>query len=106
MGIGYSLWLISVVWVFWTERLSNAGFLFYTVMELGRLPIQAFRGPIRAILTFVLPLAFMTTVPTEALLGLFSLNRALAALLLAVFFLAASSCVWRLGLRSYASASS
>lgn len=106
LAIGYSLWLMSVVWVFWTERLSNAGFVFYTFLELGRLPIQAFRGVARMVLTFVLPMAFMTTVPTEALMGIFSFRRAAAGALLAVVFLAASSWAWRVGLRSYASASS
>ncbi|MSS73738.1 MAG: hypothetical protein EXS64_19955 [Candidatus Latescibacteria bacterium] len=106
LAIGYSLWLMSVVWVFWTERLSNAGFVFYTFLELGRLPIQAFRGIARTVLTFVLPMAFMTTVPTEALMGLFSFEKAATGVLLAVLFLAVSSWAWRIGLRSYASASS
>ena len=104
--IGYAIWLMSVVWVFWTERLSNAGFVFYTFLELGRLPIQAFRGVVRMGLTFALPMAFMTTAPTEALMGLFSLKKAVASLSLAALFLVASSCAWRVGLRSYASASS
>lgn len=104
--IGYAVWLISVVWVFWTERLSNAGFVFYTFLEMGRLPIQAFRGVVRMALTFVLPMAFMTTAPTEALMGLFSAKTAGGALALAALFLGVSSIAWRLGLRSYASASS
>jgi ABC-2 type transport system permease protein len=106
LAIGYSIWLISVVWVFWTERLGNAGFAFYTFLELGRLPVQAFRGLVRMFLTFGLPLAFMTTVPTEALLGLLTPARGLQSLGLAALFLAASSWAWRIGLRSYASASS
>ena len=106
LAIGYSLWLISVVWVFWTERLSNAGFAFYTLLELGRLPIHAFWGVVRVLLTFVLPVAFITTVPTEALLGLFTLQKAATGLVLAGFLLAASSCVWEVGLKSYTSASS
>ena len=106
LAIGYSLWSMSVVWVFWTERLSNAGFVFYTFLELGRLPIQAFQGVARLILTFVLPMAFMTTVPTEALMGLFSFERAATGAGLAAAFLIASSLAWRVGLRSYASASS
>jgi ABC-type uncharacterized transport system permease subunit len=48
----------------------------------------------------------MTTVPTEALMGIFTVQKAMTGLLLAAVFLTASSWAWRIGLRSYASASS
>lgn len=106
MTIGFSLWILSVVYVFWSERLRNAGFIFYSLTELGRVPIQVFKGIPRAVLTFVLPIAFMTTVPTQALLGLATPAGAVLSLSLAATLLACAVAAWRKGLRAYSSASS
>lgn len=106
MVIGYSLWLLSVVYVFWSERLRNAGFIFYSLTELGRVPIQVFKGISRTVLTFVLPIAFMTTVPTQTLLGLATLSGAIESASLAAVLFALATAAWRKGLRAYSSASS
>jgi len=54
----------------------------------------------------VLPVAFLTTVPAEAILGLASGGSVLAGLVLAVLSLLGSRALWRFALRHYTSASS
>ncbi|MBI4531746.1 MAG: ABC-2 family transporter protein [Candidatus Latescibacteria bacterium] len=104
--IGYSLWFLSIIYVFWTERLRNAGFIFHSFTELGRIPIQAFKGISRYLLTFVLPIAFMTTTPTESLLGIVTLSGTGTGLFLATILFLCANRMWRVGLRAYSSASS
>jgi ABC-2 type transport system permease protein len=104
--IGYSIWFLSVIYVFWTERLRNAGFIFYSLTELGRVPIQVFKGAARHLLTFVLPIAFMTTIPTESLLGTVTLSGVGTSLLLAILLFFFANRMWKVGLRAYSSASS
>lgn len=69
------------------------------LLETGRFPVSFYRGLVRAALTVIIPVAFMTTFPAEALLG--RLDRWLAVML---FVLA--SAFWRFALRYYTGASS
>jgi len=56
-------------------------------------------------LTFVVPIAFATTIPAEALTGRLNWETMLVALGLALLLLVISRIVWRIGLRHYSGAS-
>ncbi|MFN2322166.1 MAG: ABC-2 family transporter protein [Trueperaceae bacterium] len=60
----------------------------------------------RALLTFVVPIAFLTTVPAEAASGRLTWAAALGATAAALLLLAASQAFWRYALANYTSASS
>lgn len=76
----------------------------FAVVETARLPVQLYRGIVQTALT-VVPVAFLTTVPAEALLGRGSTTTMLVAPGLAVVTLVGASMLWRLALRSYSGAS-
>ena len=61
---------------------------------------------LRLILTWVVPVGLMTTVPAQALTGELSLGMLIGGGALAIALFAASSALFRFGLRRYASASS
>jgi len=65
-----------------------------------------YQGLLRALFTFALPLAFVATVPTRALLGVFDPLFAGYGLALALGLLWLSHWWWNVALRRYASASS
>ena len=56
--------------------------------------------------TLVLPVAFLTTVPAQVLLGKAAAPMLLAGLALGVLFFAAARAFWLFALRFYTSASS
>ena len=58
------------------------------------------------IFTFIIPIAFITTVPAEAIVGRATPGSALTALLVAGLLVAVSRWFWRFALRNYTSASS
>jgi ABC-2 type transport system permease protein len=60
----------------------------------------------RIFFTFVVPVAFLTTVPAEAMLGKADLIWMLGAGLLAITLLAFSHFFWQFALKFYTSASS
>jgi len=68
--------------------------------------VSAYPSGLRLVFSTLLPVAFLTTVPAEALLGLANVGSLLAGLLLAGISLVASRALWRLALRHYTSASS
>ncbi len=104
--IAYSLWMLLTTLAFWLVRIENISEVLTAFYETGRFPVSAFGTPLRILLTFVVPIAFMTTFPAAALLGtLEPLYMALAPAMAGALLLA-SRAFWRFALRSYTSASS
>jgi ABC-2 type transport system permease protein len=104
--IAYSLWFIIISVTFFVGRLNNVGHLYYNLIEASRVPTDVFRGALRLGLTFLLPVAFIATVPSQALLGLLSPAFALGAVAMTAGLLILSHLFWRLALTKYSSASS
>jgi ABC-2 type transport system permease protein len=73
--------------------------------QAGRWPISLYPGWLRFALTFIVPVAFATTVPAEALTGRLGGPTLLEAIGLAILLFAIARVIWRLGLRRYSGAS-
>lgn len=102
----YSLWfLIAATSVFFV-KVHNATFVLRNILEAGRYPVGAYPTVYRFVFTFVLPVAFLTTVPAEAMLGRADAGGMAAMVLLATTLFAAARFFWRFSLRHYSSASS
>lgn len=104
--MAYSLWLISVLPVFWIGRLNNIHHLFLPLLQLTRIPIGVFRGALKMILTLIIPIAFMATIPAKVILGFPQLSWVAGAVGLTVIFLFSSNKLWNFALKRYSSASS
>lgn len=102
----YSLWIVSVSLAFWVVKIDNLTFLFGAVFDAARWPSSVFRGLLRILFTFVIPLALMTTFPAEALLGRATTTELLTAAAGAPIAFVLSRAVWRRALAKYTSASS
>lgn len=101
----YSFWLFLATLTFWFTRLANIEMLFWNVFHAGRYPIDVYNPWIRWFLTFILPLAFLTTIPSQALLGRAQPGTLLISLTVAPAMLLLASAFWRVGLRRYSGAS-
>jgi len=104
-AIVYSFWLILASLSFWFVRVENILVIFQSMYEAGRWPISLYPGWLRFGLTFLVPVAFATTVPAEALTGRLDTPTLLGALALAAALLVASRLFWRTGVRHYSGAS-
>jgi viologen exporter family transport system permease protein len=104
--IVYSLWLFLATLAFWFVKIENFTELFYTFYEAGRFPITVYRGWIRAVLTFVVPVAFLTTFPAATLMGRLSHWYSVGSFGVAALLLYLSSRFWQFAIRFYSSASS
>ncbi len=102
----YAVWILVVSAAFFVVKVDNLSFLFLSVFDAARWPITVFRGTWRALFTFVIPLALMTTYPAQALLGELHLRTAVVAVLGAAAFGAFARLVWVRSIGHYTSASS
>jgi ABC-2 type transport system permease protein len=76
----------------------------FSVVELSRFPVEAYRQPLSTLLV-VVPVAFLTTVPAQALLGRLDPVMLLVAPAVAAVAVTAASLAWRRVLRGYTGAS-
>ncbi len=104
--IVYSLWLAMVTLAFWFIKVDNLTELFNAFYEAGRFPISVYQGWLRALLTFIIPIAFVTTFPAAMLLNRGDNTQLVWGLVLAVLSFFLSNRFWNLAIRSYSSASS
>lgn len=84
---------------------DDLGHVSFAVVELARFPVQAYRQPLQAILV-VIPVAFLTTLPAQALLGRLSPVLLLVAPAVAALAVTVASIGWHRLLRHYTGASS
>jgi ABC-2 type transport system permease protein len=103
----YSIWILVVSAAFWVVRMDNLSYLFSSLFDAGRWPIDAFKSPLlKRIFTYVFPLALMTTFPAKALLGSLDRDHTSLALGGGVAFAVLARLVWTRAIRFYTSASS
>jgi ABC-2 type transport system permease protein len=76
----------------------------FSFVEAARFPVQLYRQPVQTLLT-VIPVAFLTTLPAEALLGRLEPVWLLIAPAVGVGAVLAASLGWRVALRGYSGAS-
>jgi ABC-2 type transport system permease protein len=102
----YSIWILVVSASFWVVRVDNLSYLLGSVFDAARWPVSVFPRALRFVFTFVFPLALMTTMPAEALLGRLSATAALVSAAGGLAFAALARIVWLRAIRAYTSASS
>lgn len=101
-ALGYLLSTLTI----WFTKLANITHAMHALLEAGRYPIAAYPGAYRVFFTFVLPVAFMTTVPADVLLGRGEVAWVFGGLAIAGVLMITARLFWRYALRFYTSASS
>lgn len=88
-----------------TTEVDNTIMLYRDLTQMGRIPIDIYRRPLNWILTFVIPIAVMITIPAKALLGLLTWPWVIISFVIGLTFLSLSLKFWRYALRNYTSIS-
>lgn len=102
----HALWTLAMCTVFYAVRTDNLTDVFSAVFDAARWPSSVFRGAVRLVLTFLVPLGLMTTVPAQALLGALTPETAAIAVAEAALLAFLARAMWVRSLRRYTSASS
>jgi ABC-2 type transport system permease protein len=101
----YAVWFLTITALFWTQA-GNQDEIIPSLFQTARYPASFFKGVIRTLLTFVIPAAFATTFPAQALLGQADRQMLVVGIGLAAAALLATHLCWNYALRRYTSASS
>ena len=94
------------IWIFWTERSFAISRLYFQFFALATKPDSIYPPAIRYLILTALPFAFISSVPTRALLHGLEWTEYASLLAVFTFFIFFNGYFWRAGLRRYQSASS
>ena len=106
VAIIYSLWIVLISFTFWFTKFDNNVTIMQALMDAGRYPAQVYPVWLRAIVTFIIPIAVATTVPLQALRGDLQWWQILGFLVIGVGAFIVSARIWKAGVRRYSGASS
>ncbi|MFD6091126.1 ABC-2 family transporter protein [Oerskovia sp. NPDC060338] len=84
----------------------DATFMLHAGLNLGRVPVPLYGQVLRVLLTWVIPVAFISTVPAQVMFGMASLWMVPAALGITVVAVTTVIIVWKRELQRYAGAMS
>lgn len=104
-AIVYSFWLVLATTAFWFIKAENILIIFQAVYKAGKYPVAIYPRWLKLAMTFIVPVAFAVTVPSEALVGRLSLEVLGGALAMAGGMLIGARAFWLWGVRHYSGAS-
>ena len=102
----YSLWFFISTTTIWFVKTWNAIEVLRSFLYIGRFPLNSFSFSLRIFFSIFIPIAFITTIPSEVFLGLSQLWKILLEVFVAAVFLITSRKFWLYALKYYSSASS
>jgi ABC-2 type transport system permease protein len=105
VAVLYAILLIFTALVFWSPGLLFT-WVFDAIMQLARYPIGIYPGWLQFVLTWIIPVAIMTTIPAAALTGDIQPIVLIGCVALAVILFVAASILFHIGVKRYNSASS
>jgi len=98
--------IIVLAFAIVTLEIDHMVMIYRDVTSLGRLPIEIYKEPLRAFLTYLIPVGIMITLPAKAMMGLAGPLGILSAFAVGIVAIFISLKFWKYALTKYTSASS
>lgn len=89
-----------------TMEIDHTVMIYRDLVSMGRFPVDIYKEPLKSILTFLVPVGVMITLPAKALMSFVGPVGVLSSLLFGVMLLLLSIKFWNYALKKYSSASS
>ena len=89
-----------------TLEIDHTIMIYRDIMNLGRFPTDIYKQPLQGVLTYLIPVGIMITLPAKALMGLVTPVGVLASFIFSGLAIFMSLKFWNYALKQYTSASS
>ena len=106
MVIFYSLWFLTVISLFWLNKIYEIQELFVSIFAFMRYPTSIYEGAIRGFFTFIVPIIFTVIVPVQAIMSALDYRYFTILTIIALTSFVLARIIWKYGLKHYSSASS
>jgi ABC-2 type transport system permease protein len=104
--IAFSVHLIIAAFAVMTSEIENLVMIYRALGRAAIVPTDIYGATFRFILSYVVPITVIMTIPAKALLGILSIEGIIYSTILTLVFLIFSLNFWSFSLRHYTSASS
>ena len=102
----YSFWFLVATTSIWFVQTMSISEVLRNILISSRYPIDAFPASLKLLLTYLIPVSFLTTFPAKTILGNFDIINILTSLVMAFTAFSLSRIFWKFALKYYTSASS
>ena len=102
----YSLWFLISTTTIWFVKTWNATEVLRSFLYIGRFPLNSFSFSLRIFFSVFIPIAFITGIPSEVILGNSEFWKIILEISVAIIFFTVSRRFWFYALKFYSSASS
>ena len=102
----YSLWFFISTTTIWFVKTWNATEVLRSFLYIGRFPLSSFSYSLRIFFSVFIPIAFITSIPSEVFLGQSAVWKIFLEIIICTIFLITSRKFWLFALKFYTSASS
>ena len=106
ISILYSLWFLISTTTIWFVKTWNATEVLRSFLYIGRFPLNSFSLYLRIFFSTIIPIAFITTIPSEVILGISPIWKIMMEVFVSFIFIYSSRKFWKYALKFYSSASS
>jgi len=89
-----------------TLEIDHTIMVYRDISSMGRFPVEIYTSPLKEILTFVVPVGVMVTLPAKSMMGLVNFSGLISALFFGIGIFYFSLNFWKFALKKYTSASS
>ena len=89
-----------------TLEVDHTMMVYRDVSSMARFPVDIYKQPLRGVLTYLLPVGIMITLPAKALMGLVTPFGIFVSIGFGILFLYLATRFWNVALQKYTSASS
>lgn len=89
-----------------TLEIDHTVMIYRDLVGLGRFPVDIYKEPLRSLITFIVPIGLMISIPAKALMGLINPVGVLSSVIFGIALLMLSLQFWKYALKKYTSASS
>ena len=98
--------IIVLAFAIVTLEVDHTVMIYRDLTSLGRLPIEIYKQPLQAFLTYLVPVGIMISLPAKAMMGLVGIGGILVGFLVGAVALFIAFRFWNYALTKYSSASS
>lgn len=89
-----------------TLEIDHTVMIYRDLTNLGKLPVDIYKEPLKSFLTYLVPIGIMMTVPVKALIGMISFIGVISSIAIGCLSIFLALKFWRFALKKYTSASS
>jgi len=101
--ISYFMWFSTICFAFFAKGIDNLLSFFEEIFNFAVYPSSIFSGAFKIFFNYIIPIAFMVTVPSKVLTLSIDLSEFILIFVITIILFFLTQIIWRVGIKKYLS---